>query len=53
MTALEQIITATEAAEILGISPRGVQKNCEAGKYNARKSGATWLIDKTTLKSSK
>lgn len=47
---LNNIITTQEAAEILGISERGVRWNCEAGKYKARKAGRVWLIDKESLK---
>lgn len=46
---ISQVVTATEAAEILGISERGVQKNCESGKYICRKSGRIWIIDRNTL----
>lgn len=46
---ISQVVTATEAAKILGISERGVQKNCESGKYTCRKSGRTWLIDRKSL----
>ena len=46
---LFQIITPSEASIILGISERGVRDNCKRGKYKARQSGSTWLIDKLSL----
>ena len=50
---LEEIITVQEAAEILGISERGVRWNCESGKYKARKAGKVWLIDRKSIEMQK
>ena len=46
---LNKIITVQEAAEILGISPRAIQLNCEKGKYKCRKAKGTWLILRSSL----
>lgn len=46
---INNIITAQEAAVLLGISERGVRWNCENGKYQARKAGKVWLIDRDSL----
>ena len=50
---LEEIITVQEAAEILGITERGVRWNCESGKYKARKAGKVWLIDRKSIEMQK
>lgn len=46
---LDKVITVQEAAEILGISPRAVQLQCEKGKLVCRKAKGTWLILKSSL----
>lgn len=48
-TVLDDVVTISEASEMIGISERGIRFNCESGKYKARKSGNTWLIDKSSL----
>jgi hypothetical protein len=46
---LTDVVTSQEAAIILGIKDRSVRANCEKGKYNARKAGGTWLIERDSL----
>lgn len=53
MKPLYRIITAKEAADLLGISERAVRQHCEKGNYKSRKANGTWLIDSYSLKSSK
>lgn len=43
-------MTVVEAAEYTGISERGIRWNCKSGKYNCRKAGKVWLIEKQSLK---
>lgn len=43
---LNDVITATEAATLYGISVQAVRKACQQGWLPARKSGTTWLIDR-------
>lgn len=47
---LDQVITAQETAELLGISPRAVQQKCEQGKFICRKAKGSWLILKSSIK---
>lgn len=42
--ALNEVLTAAEAAEIYGLTPIGIRKACERGSIEARKSAGTWLI---------
>lgn len=44
-----QVITVQEAAEILNVTPRQVQRLCEQGKFKCRKANGTWLILRSSL----
>jgi len=44
-----QQISATETADILGVTSRAIRLNCENGKYECRKAGGVWLIDKDSV----
>ncbi len=44
-----EVVTATEASELLKISTRAVREKCEAAEYVCRKSGSVWLIEKDSL----
>lgn len=48
---LHEVITAKEAAAILGIQPRQVQNLCKSGKLDARYASGVWLIVKASLPS--
>jgi excisionase family DNA binding protein len=43
------IVTTAEAAEILGISPRGVRKACQEGRLPSTQNGRDHLIERTKL----
>jgi len=46
-----ELMTATEAAELWGITPRRVQVLCDRGKVNgAFRMGKSWIIPKGTPK---
>lgn len=49
MNSLNEVVTVQEAAEILGINVRQVQRLCEKGKYKCRKANGTWLILRSSL----
>jgi len=42
-------LSATEVSDILGITSRAVRLNCENGRYECRKAGGVWLIDKESI----
>ena len=44
-----QVITVQEAAEILCVTPRQIQRLCEQGKFKCRKAKGTWLILRSSL----
>jgi excisionase family DNA binding protein len=46
---LTQVITAKEAAKLLGVTPRQVQNMCKAGKLEARYADGVWLILRMSL----
>jgi hypothetical protein len=46
-TALEQVITAAECSQLLGVESSVIRRACERGQVAARKSGGTWLILKS------
>lgn len=46
---LDQVITAQEAADMLGVSRRYIVKICGQGKLTARNAGSTWLILKSSV----
>lgn len=48
--ALNQVITAQEAALILGVTMRQVQRLCKAGKLECRYADGIWLILKSSVK---
>lgn len=48
--ALEQVITAQEAAPMLGVTMRQVQRLCKAGKLECRYADGIWLILKSSVK---
>lgn len=50
---LSNVIGTSEAAEILDLSPDHVKLLCRQGKIKSKLVGKTWIIDKTSLKSSK
>lgn len=45
----KKVITVQEASLFVGISERAIRQNCESKKYDARKAGGTWLINKESL----
>ena len=47
--ALDDWITAAQAAKILGLKPRRVRQLCEAGTLPARKVTGAWLIQKDAV----
>lgn len=49
MNKLDEVITVQEAAEILGVTPRQIQRLCEQGKFKCRKAKGTWLILRSSL----
>jgi replicative superfamily II helicase len=44
-----QWLSATETADILGITSRAIRLNCENGKYESRKAGGVWIINKDSV----
>lgn len=47
---LEQVVTASEMAEILKVSPQYIRSQCAKGKFRCRKSGdGVWLIHKASF----
>jgi hypothetical protein len=46
---LLEVITAKEAAKLLGVTPRQVQNMCKAGKLECRYADGVWLILKNSL----
>lgn len=44
---MEQVtITPHDAAEMTGLTPRGIRKRCASGEIKAVKLGRRWLIDR-------
>ena len=43
------VVTVREAAAVLGISVRGVQKRIERGQLRAIKLSGRWLIDRRAI----
>ena len=50
-TTINNALTTTEAAEILGIRDTMVRRYCRAGKLIAQKVGRDWLIPKKSVES--
>lgn len=48
---LDQVITAKEAAVLLGVSARYIQQQCKLGKYECRYADGVWLILKSSFPS--
>ncbi len=48
-----QWLSVTVVARLVGVSPRAIQRRCQAGKYNARlvraPKGEVWEVDAATL----
>ena len=49
MTILDQVITASEAARLLGVSARQVQRLCQSGKLDSRTSDGVYLILRSSV----
>lgn len=48
--AKKQMVSTAEAAEMLGLSERTVQKYALNGTLRAHKEGVAWKIEKTSVK---
>lgn len=46
---MHEVVTAKEAAKILGVTPRQVQNMCKAGKLDCRYASGVWLIVKASI----
>lgn len=46
---LYEVMTVTEAAKVLGVSPRTARRYCDEGKLVARQSGDTWIISSQSV----
>jgi len=47
---LEQVFTATEAAQLWGLDASTVKRACQKGRLECRKSAGTWLVTKESMK---
>lgn len=46
---LADLITATEAAELLGLTPERVMQFCRAGRLPAAKPGRDWITTRAAV----
>jgi len=49
MSVLDQVITASEAAALLGVTTRQVQRLCKAGKLDNRYADGVYLITRESV----
>ena len=52
MSKLEEVFTATEAAELWGLDASTVKRSCWQGRFKqheARKAGGTWLVTRAGM----
>ena len=49
MSILDRVITASEAAALLGVTTRHVQRMCKAGKLDSRYADGVYLITRESV----
>ncbi|WP_208952627.1 helix-turn-helix domain-containing protein [Rahnella sp. ChDrAdgB13] len=49
MSTLSNVVTVSDAAKMLSLSPQQIRNFCKNGKLAAYQSGKTWLIDKKSI----
>lgn len=49
INSVHQVVTVSEAASILGVTPRHVQRMCKSGILTSRYADGIWLILRSSL----
>lgn len=53
MRAVDKVLTVSEAAQLIGLSSRQVQRLCKSGKLEHRDAAGVYLIEKSSIQAYK